>query len=195
MFLERAKIGYVCWLCAKDTLDFVSDSELELCESCDKAYSNDYRRKVEERLRENELFIEDDPGDLIPTVDLKIRVRSFKALLGFIDYLNLRAGKGKWALPINPVKEMANNNGRTTFHIKLFVPYKKLGMEYKILWADQLELVAFSHQSRNSEDYRYAGGYEAVLQKSKPKRREPWKPPADQTDKELREMFEEQGLL
>lgn len=177
MFLQRAKIGYVCWMCSKDTLNFESDTELELCAACDTAYLNDYRRQVEERLRENTVRIEDDEGDLIATADLKIRIRSFKVLLSFIDWLNEHVGKGKWVMPINPVKEMINNNGRTTTHFQLFVPYKSVSMEWKSKWGEELELVSWSGMPKNTEDYRYKGGYEAVLAASKPKLPNPFKNP------------------
>lgn len=35
MFLKRAAVGYVCWMCGKDTLHHSSDGPLELCLECD----------------------------------------------------------------------------------------------------------------------------------------------------------------
>lgn len=159
MFLEKAKIGYVCWLCSKDTLDFHSDTDMELCEECDAKHKVDYKYQVAMKLHENELFIRDADTDLIPTVDLKIKILNFKALLGFIEWLNTNTGKTGWRITVNPVKEMANNNGRTTCHFQLFVPYKDLNKEYKTLWGESIQLVGFPHMSKHGEDFRYKHDY------------------------------------
>lgn len=159
MFLERAKIGYVCWLCSKDTLNFQSDTDMELCEECDAKHKVDYKYQVAMKLHENELFIRDAEVDLIPRVDLKIKILNFKSLLGFINWLNTNAGKTGWRMTANPVKEMANNHGRTTSHFHLFVPYKDISKEYKTLWGDNIVLVGFSHMAKDGKDFRYKEDY------------------------------------
>jgi len=161
MFLERAKIGYICWLCSADTKTFSSDSEYELCERCDATWqSGATARTIEARLFENRLLLEDDPSELIPTTDLKIKVLTLECYLEFIDWLNVHAGKGKWRFTVDPTKEIINNKGRSTFHVQLFVPYKQLPKDYKSKWGENVQLVNFSHMSKNGQDFRYSDDFE-----------------------------------
>lgn len=121
MFLIPAKVGYVCWQCGKDTMNFVSDSEYELCHECDQKYKADKFARANRIIELNNWYVEDleEPPEILSKV--KFRFDSFDMFITVTEWLNENIGRASWTLPTNPCKEMKNNYNRTTCWIDFFV--------------------------------------------------------------------------
>lgn len=191
MFLERAEIGYVCWNCGKDTLKFVSDTMFELCHDCDQSYRADYGRQAEDLIRNNQFFVDDSVLETTPVLSLKIKFRGFRGFVEFLEWMNANVGKDRWNLPTNPMKEMKNNNGCSTFHIHLFEKIDIIKMDWPgkshcavPMSVGPINQMVDLHEKTGKPN-----------PPSKAARAKMWQELNRINEKELRESLSEQGLL